>query len=630
MKSKQTYKNINTLVENVKIYNSKANISLIKKAYEFSSSAHRGQKREDGKQYITHPFEVAKILVDLRSDSSTLCAAILHDVLEETDLTYKDLKKEFGKEIAQIVEGLSKTTKVKFESKEHYIAENLRKILLATAKDIRIILIKLADRLHNMRTLSVFRDEKRRRISQETLDIYAPIADKLGIQKIKGELEDLSLRYLEPSVYNMLRNKIQEKREIRERRAKNIIKLIKQKLKEKRIESEIQGRAKYFYSIYKKMKRDHKTFNEIYDLMAIRILVKTVPECYAAMGMVHDLWHPMPKRVKDYIAVPKSNGYQSLHTSVITEKGKILEVQIRTEEMHLNAEDGIAAHWFYKGTERDKQFDKKISWLRHLLEWKSSDSPEEFIDNFKIDLFQDEVVVFTPQGDPITLPEGSTPVDFAYELHSSLGGTCSKAEVNNSIVPLDYKLKSGEVVNIISSKNSKPSRQWLKFVRTPKSKNLIRRSLGIKTFKKSNLNILKDLTKYIKSDSKYPLMIAKCCNPQLKNPIKGFLKKDKKIAVHSSSCENITSLKKEVNVKWNIKEKVSSNVTMVLKDKLGLISEILSTISKYNIPIISINSKQIKDRQKISFEINTIDKKIIQEILEEIKIITVLVSYEIK
>ena len=629
MKQKETFEDIESLIEKIESYNPNADISLIKKAYEFAKEAHKNQKREDNTSYIEHPFGIAKILADLRSDSVTIASALLHDTLEDTNVTLKYLQKNFGNEIASLVEGLTKIRNVRFESKDEYKAENLRKILLATAKDIRIILIKLADRLHNMRTLDIFSEEKRRRISRETLDIYAPIANKLGIQKLKGELEDLSLRYLKPDVYDTLRKKINEKREAREKRTKEIIALIEDKLKERSIKAEIHGRAKYFYSIYQKMLRDSKDFNEIYDLIAIRIILKTIPECYASLGIVHNIWKPMPGRFKDYISVPKANGYQSLHTSVITDEGKILEFQIRTEEMHLNAEDGVAAHWMYKGTDRDKAFDKKINWLKHLLDWKTSESAKDFIETFKFDLFQNEIVVFTPKGDPISLPEGSTPIDFAYEVHSFLGDSCSKAEVNKVIVPLDYKLKSGEIIHIITSPKTSPSRQWLKFVKTGKAKSLIRQKLGIESFKKDYEEVTENISKYIKSDKKAPIKLSQCCSPKLKEPIRGFLKKDKTISIHKTDCPNISSLdkKKEVKVYWDVKEKTSSKITIVVKDRLGLISELLTSISKHA-PLLSINSKQSHDRLILNLEVSTKDKIILEEIVKEIKKTTNLISYE--
>ncbi|MBI4150177.1 bifunctional (p)ppGpp synthetase/guanosine-3',5'-bis(diphosphate) 3'-pyrophosphohydrolase, partial [Candidatus Woesearchaeota archaeon] len=341
-----------TFIQKTLSYNPHADVELIRKAFNLAKDAHKGQLRESGEAYFIHPYSVALILTDLKADSATLCAALLHDIVEESNISVDKIKKEFGEEIAELVEGVTKIMGIQYETKEEYKAENLRKILLATAKDIRVILIKLADRLHNMRTIKYFRPDKQRRIAQETLDIYAPIAHKLGIRFIKGELEDLSLKALDPEAYKLLRNRIAEKRVEREKKTAEFIKVIKDRLKEHNIEADIEGRAKYFYSIYQKMKKEGKDFNEIYDLIAIRIIVKTIPECYAALGMVHELYKPIPRRFKDYISVPKANGYQSLHTSVVGDHGKIIEIQIRTNDMHLIADEGIAAHWRYKGTEK--------------------------------------------------------------------------------------------------------------------------------------------------------------------------------------------------------------------------------------------------------------------------------------
>src|SRR3989338_8268549 len=546
------------LIQEVLAYNPKADINLIRKAYVLAEKAHKGQKREGGEEYFSHPIEVARILVNLKADSATISAALLHDTVEDTNISIDKVRELFGDEIAELVEGLTKFNKIQFETREDYSYENLRKILLATAKDIRVMLIKLADRLHNMRTLKYVAVDKQKRIAKETIEIYAPIAHKLGMWRVKGELEDLSLRFLEPDVYKFLRNKISEKREEREKHTAEIIKEIKKQLSAKEIESEISGRAKYFFSIYKKMKEKNVGFNEIYDLIAVRIILKNIPECYAALGMIHDLYKPIPHRFKDYISVPKSNGYQSLHTTVITDKGKILEFQIRTKEMHFTAEDGIAAHWRYKGTERDKMFDKKISWLKQLLEWRNlASTSSEFIETLKIDLFEDEIVVFTPKGDPISLPKESTPVDFAYMVHSNIGDYCSKAMVNNKIVPLDASLESGDIVKIITNKGAKPSRQWLKFVKTNKARSKIKANLKmeIETVEKDEgeeimpANIAKAIQIVGK---KAPLKISKCCHPSLHDPIVGFYTKDKKITIHKKTCPNIHALdkNKEVPVLW--------------------------------------------------------------------------------
>jgi len=612
---------------------------MIKKAYIIAELAHRQQKRQSGEPYFEHPIEVAKILMELKADSSTICAALLHDVVEDTSMSIEKVREMFGDEIATLVSGVTKIDKIHFENKDDYTAENLRKILLATAKDIRVMLIRLADRLHNMRTLKYFKEEKQIRISQETMEIYAPIAHKLGMWRIKGELEDLSLRYLKPEVYRMLTEKINEKRIEREKRTADMVDIISNALKEKGIDAKIYGRAKYFYSIYRKMKKYECDFNEIYDLMAIRVITKTVSECYAAMGILHELYKPIHKRFKDYIAVPKSNGYQSLHTTLVTPHGKILEVQIRTEEMHRIAEDGIAAHWLYKGTERDKRFDKKISWLKQLLEWKRSNAnAREFIDSLKIDLFEKEIVVFTPKGDPISLPEDATPVDFAYEVHSSIGSKCSKAKVNNQLVPLDHKLRSGDVVEIITAKNVVPSRQWLKFVVTSKAKQKIRSELKIESDKdpkairaqKEIEEQRKNVADYLEVEGKKkPIKLSKCCNPNVGDPIVGFYTKDNRITVHKEDCINIHSLSqnKKANVIW-IEEKLTGNksVKAFVEDRVGVLAEILNLIAREDINIKKINTRQSKELVVITLELGIDTEEAVESLRQKIRSIKSVVD----
>ena len=398
-------------MELVRQNNPRADMDKIAKAYMFAEKAHEGQKRSSGEAFFAHPSEVARILLTLKADTATICAALLHDTVEDTSTSLGIVRKDFGEEVAGLVEGMTKISGKNFGTKEEYNAENLRKILLATTKDIRIILIKLADRLHNMRTLATFRPDKRKRIAKETLEIYAPIAHKLGMWKTKGELEDLSLRYLDYDTYIRLKEEIAEKRAEREKIASMLVDNIRQSIQKKGIKADVVGRAKYFYSIYKKMKKKQKEFDQIYDLIAIRIIVNTIPECYKALEVVHTLFEPQLERFKDYIQHPKANGYQSIHTSVRYKK-KIIEVQIRTKEMHSIAEEGIAAHWKYKGTEKDKAFDRKIMWLKQILEWlRQSKNATEFVETLKIDLFENEMIVLTPKGDPISLPDGATPVD---------------------------------------------------------------------------------------------------------------------------------------------------------------------------------------------------------------------------
>jgi GTP pyrophosphokinase len=470
---------IEKVINRVKEYDKSENdINLIFKAYDYPLKAHKGQYRNSGEPYIVHPVEVAMILTNLELDVSTIASGLLHDVIEDTSITYDDIKNEFGQEIADLVDGVTKLGMIEYKSKVEQQAENMRKMLIAMAKDIRVIMIKLADRLHNMRTLKYLSEEKQKEKAQETLEIYAPIAHRLGMSMIKWELEDLSLRYLHPDDYYSLVEKVAKKRKEREESIKELIDKLKEKLNEIGIKAEVDGRPKHFYSIYKKMKQQNKTFEQIYDLMAVRVIVNTVKDCYGTLGAVHTLWKPMPGRFKDYIAMPKPNMYQSLHTTVIGPKGEPFEIQIRTWDMHRTAEYGIAAHWKYKeGKSYEDEFDAKLSWLRQLLEWQRElKDAKEFMETLKIDLFTDEVYVFTPKGDVISLPAGSTPIDFAYSIHTEIGHRLNGAKVNGKIVPIDYELKNGDIVEILTTTNSDrgPSRDWLQIVKSSQAKNKIR------------------------------------------------------------------------------------------------------------------------------------------------------------
>lgn len=453
--------------------------NLIQKAYDLAYEAHGDQKRESGEPYIIHPIEVACILAEIGMDTSTICAGILHDVVEDTHYTYDDILNLFGEEVADLVQGLTKLETIKYKSKEEQQADNVRKMLLAMAKDIRVILIKLADRLHNMRTLKYMPEHKQKEKAKETLDIYAPLAHRLGISKIKWELEDLSLRYLKSAEYYDLVDKISSKRVERESYICEIIEELSQNISKAGIEGNIQGRPKHFYSIYNKMNKKNKSLDQIFDLTAIRVLVNTVVDCYATLGIVHTMYKPMPGRFKDYIAMPKPNLYQSLHSTVIGPKGKPFEIQIRTYEMHNTAEYGIAAHWKYKkGTvdDNNNKLDTKLSWLSDILEWQGETSDaEEFIEAFKIDLFSDEIFVFTPKGRVISLPSNSTPIDFAYRIHTDVGHRCVGAKVNGRIVPIDFRLNTGEIVEIITSSMDKaPSIDWLSIVQSNHAKSKIK------------------------------------------------------------------------------------------------------------------------------------------------------------
>ncbi|HSL52313.1 MAG TPA: bifunctional (p)ppGpp synthetase/guanosine-3',5'-bis(diphosphate) 3'-pyrophosphohydrolase [Candidatus Deferrimicrobiaceae bacterium] len=472
---------LQTLIEEIPKYQPAANLDLLERAYRFSERSHQGQQRASGEPYLSHPLEVAGLLVNFKMDVTTVTAGLLHDVLEDTKATKGDLQREFGAEIADLVDGVTKIGKLAFSSREERQAENFRKMLVAMARDLRVLMIKLADRLHNMRTLQYLPTEKARKIAQETLDIYAPLAHRLGMAKVKAELEDLALRVLHPEDYQELMRRVAKRRLEREAEINHLITLLHEKLGEVGIGSKIAGRPKHFYSIWKKMHEGGREFDEIYDLTAVRVLTNTVRDCYGALGVVHSLWKPVPGRFKDFIAMPKVNMYQSLHTTVIGPKGDPVEIQIRTSEMHRIAEEGIAAHWLYKEKRSDRdKFDDAFTWLRQLLEsQKETSDPKEFLDSVRLDLFPDEVYVFTPRGDVKALPDGATPVDFAYTVHTDVGHHCVGAKVNGKLVPLRYTLHQGDIVEIVTSPTQHPSRDWLKIVKSNRARAKINQWLKI-------------------------------------------------------------------------------------------------------------------------------------------------------
>ena len=609
-------------------------IKFLEKAYLFAKKYHEGQTRKSGEPYILHPLNVALILLSFNLDVPTLAAGILHDVVEDTGVSIDTLREKFGKEIAGLVDGVTKISQIKFLSLEERKLESLRKVLIAMATDFRVVFIKLADRLHNMRTLNFLPPEKRKRIAKETLEIYVPLAHRLGIYSLKWELEDLCLKYLEPEIYHDLKVKVARKREEREEEIERIKEKIENFLKDKGIICRVEGRAKNLYSIYRKMKYDNKTFEEIFDLTALRVIVPTVTDCYKSLGYIHTLWKPVPGRVKDYIAIPKPNGYQSLHTTVIGDRGEPFEVQIRTEEMHVRCEMGVAAHWAYKekGKKLEETLLNKMNWIRQISEWQRTiPSAKEFINRVKEDLFSDEIFVFTPKGEIINLPKGATPVDFAYKIHTEIGHKCIGAKVNGRIVPLDYKLKTGERVEILVSKTSPgPSRDWLKFVKSPSTREKIRQFFRRKEreeieeeeekkeVKEEEKGII--FERKIRRGNKLGIVVsgvkgnllinlAKCCTPIPGDEIIGYITKGRGIVIHRRDCKNLLRLlannpearNKLVKVEWTEGGKVfyPVKVDVVVKDTPGLLNKITSIIAKYGINIESIHAPPPKGKERL-------------------------------
>jgi GTP diphosphokinase / guanosine-3',5'-bis(diphosphate) 3'-diphosphatase len=455
-------------------------LELVKKAYDYSMKHHAGQSRASGEPYLVHPLEVALVLAEMKMDPVAISAGLLHDSVEDTSVTVSDIRQEFGEQVAHIVEGVTKISKIDFATKEEQQAENLRKMMLAMVDDIRVILIKLADRLHNMRTLEHLPPDRQQKIAKETLEIYAPIAHRLGMGKIRGELEDLGFRYLDPIAYDKVKEGVESQRKVGEAFLSRVEGVVRDKLKEAGITAKVESRIKRFYSIHKKLVRQHINVDQVYDLYAMRIITRSVQDCYAVLGIIHNVWRPVPGRIKDFIAMPRPNFYQSLHTSVITEDGTPFEVQIRTEEMHKMAEEGIAAHWKYKDGPVSAQDEQRLAWLRQVVEWQRDVSdPNEFLSTLKIDLYPEEVYTFTPKGKVVVLPRESTPIDFAYSIHTEVGHSCTGAKVNGRMVPLRHKLHSGDIVEILTQPGHKPSRDWLSLVKSSRARNKIKHWLNI-------------------------------------------------------------------------------------------------------------------------------------------------------
>lgn len=476
-----------TIRDRVRAYQPDADFDLLRAAYVVAAQAHQGQVRLSGEPYLNHPLEVAGILADLKLDIVSVACGLLHDVVEDTKVTNEDLERRFGRDVSRVIDGLTKLSRVEFSSAEANQAENVRKMIIAMTDDTRVILIKLADRLHNMRTLDFLREEKRQRIATETLDVYAPIAGRLGIGRIEAELQDLALRHLEPQTYKVLEARVKAKKRWAEDFIRDLSRTLKRELQAEEIPGELSGRTKSIYSIYRKMHRQQIELDQMYDFIALRLVTDTVPHCYTALGVIHNVWKPIPGRIKDFIAMPRVNGYQSLHTSLMTESGTHFEVQIRTTDMHRVAEEGIAAHWSYKSSGSYGEQDiKRFAWLRQVLEWqKEVKDPHEFLSSLKIDLYPDEVHCFTPRGEVKSLPRGATPIDFAYAIHTEVGHGCIGARVNGAMAPLRYQLRNGDICEILTRKNHLPSEDWLKIARTNRAKSKIRARLNAEAKRES-------------------------------------------------------------------------------------------------------------------------------------------------
>ena len=600
---------------------------IIKDAFEFSKKAHIYQQRASGEPYVSHPLEVAQIVYELGMDAQSIASALLHDVIEDTDKTVEDIKKEFGSEIAQIVEGLTKITDFGSKKEERQI-EALRKVLLASAQDIRILIIKLCDRLHNMRTLDHIPLDKRERISNETLLIYVPIAQKIGMYSIKWELEDLAFKYKNREMYNKIKAKIGLRREEREEILEKAVKEMKLVLKDSGIKNiQILGRPKNFYSIYKKIRDKSRSFEDLYDLYAIRIITNSISECYTVLGIIHERLQAFPDKIKDYIANPKANGYQSIHTVIYSKAiENPIEVQIRTDNMHKLSEFGVAAHWRYKNIKEDKKFERKISWLREVMQWENEHKDsDEFLKLLKFNFFEDEIFVFTPKNDVIVLPEGASVLDFAYAVHTDIGDKAFKGKVNGFTTTIDKRLNSGDIVEIITNPTSKPSEKWLKFVSTNKARIKIRNVLNLKHSGKKDSIVTEESfenlkTKITRLDEYKKIRKGKCCEFDYGDQIVGVINKEKVLVVHNASCDNAKhTINKKIQLEWKELSKAKEvALTLFYKDRIGILMDILNIFYRFNINIISVNSKLLKnDNTKMTLEL--LDGPYMNDLQEELR-----------
>jgi GTP diphosphokinase / guanosine-3',5'-bis(diphosphate) 3'-diphosphatase len=699
---------INDIIDKVSDYHPDADLDIVDRAYIYSARVHDGQVRLSGEPYLSHPLEVAGLLADMKLDVVSIAAGLLHDVIEDTHATAEEIDEIFGQEITHIVSGVTKLGALPFDSNSRARqAESIRKMILAMADDIRVIMIKLADRLHNMRTLEFHSERKRSEIAQETLDIYAPIAGRLGIYWMKKELEDTSFMYLQPEEYNKIKNRINKDREEGEKYIETVKGLIQKQLDEHQLKGEVLGRYKYHYSIYKKMVSQNLSFEEVYDIVAFRIILDTVPQCYEVLGLIHSIWKPVAKKFKDYIGVPKPNMYQSLHTTVIGPYGERIEIQIRTWDMDRIATSGIAAHWSYKeGQGFDEKISQAFSWIQNLVENQEDFiDPDEFLENVRIDLFPDEVYAFTPQGEIKSLPKGATPVDFAYLIHTEVGNQCVGAKVNGRLVSLQYELKTGDTVEIVTSKKGHPSKDWLNFVKTVKARSRIRHWIKIqekersvtlgremceKAFRKYRLNFnalskseemakvvegfgfkkIDDLIASVGYGKITPLQIirkiapkpeseddqesifnkiigrvrkkkpkggvtvkgvedilikfGKCCQPVPGDPITGYITRGFGVTVHRKHCVNALKMspERQIDVEWNLDVGETFPVKIRIRsyDRVGLLADIASSISKNSANILSANTEaRGKKIVEIFFTITVEDTEHLNRILSAVR-----------
>jgi guanosine-3',5'-bis(diphosphate) 3'-pyrophosphohydrolase len=686
-------------------------LEIVRKAYEYSLKHHAGQSRASGEPYLVHPLEVACALAEMRMDPVSIAAGLLHDSVEDTSVTITDIRKEFGEQVAHIVEGVTKISQIDFATREEQQAENLRKMMLAMVDDIRVVLIKLADRLHNMRTLEHLPEERQHKIAKETLDIYAPIAHRLGMGKIRGELEDLGFRFLDAIAYNQVHEAVEARRKEGEAFLATVEKELREKLKEAGITARVESRIKRLSSIHKKLIRQRITVDQVYDMFAMRVITHSVQDCYAVLGIIHNVWRPVPGRIKDFIAMPRPNFYQSLHTSVITENGTPFEVQIRTEDMHKLAEEGIAAHWKYKDGPVSAKDEQRLAWLRQVVDWQRDVSdPNEFLSTLKIDLYPEEVYTFTPKGKVVVLPRDSTPIDFAYTVHTEVGHSCVGAKVNGRMVPLRHKLHSGDIVEILTQPGHKPSRDWLAVVKSSRARNKIKHWLNVhqreraieigrkliekearkyrislKEIKEEDLQRLAsdyglgrpdDLMagigygKYsaksilgrlappgtqpaaeaeehgiasvvrrvfggdtnaitVKGHGDLLVYRARCCNPIRGEAIVGYVTRGKGVAVHSSSCPNVTNLlyepERRIDVQWT-RDKEDSvpaaypvKLTLFCDDKWGMLKQITAVISDAKTNIRNIEARTGNGQANIDVVLDITDLKHLEGIIAGVR-----------